>query len=152
MTWLAVRSSTCCCGWTGFSRRALTRDRRVASSWFGGCVALSLSSFIAWLVYGHEALLLGAVLPMGVAMPIVTLFSCDPGWPRQAMSLFAAAMALVGVVCLYGVSQEQEWGYNTARSSSRLVRFPLGGQRPRHRNGPPLAAAGQRPTGAEKKI
>ena len=112
MTWFAMPIFNLLLRLNRFGRHALSRDQRVASSWFGGCVALSLGSFIAWLVYGHEALLLGAVLPMGVAMPIVTLFSCDPGWPRQAMSLFAAAMAVVGVVCLYGVAQEREWGYN----------------------------------------
>jgi tetratricopeptide (TPR) repeat protein len=112
MTWFAMPIFNLLLRLNRFGRHALSRDQRVASNWFGGCVALSIGSFIAWLLYGHEALLLGAVLPMGVAMPIVTLFSCDRGWPRQAMSLFAAAMALVGVVCLYGVSQQQEWGYN----------------------------------------
>lgn len=112
LTWFAMPLFNLLLRLNKFGWHALSRDQRVASNWFGGCVALSLASFIGWLIYGHEALLLGALLPMGVAMPIVTLFACDPGWPRQAMTLLAAAMCVTGAVGLYGVALEQEWGFN----------------------------------------
>ena len=112
MTWFAMPLFNLLLRLNRFGRHALSRDQRVASNWFGGCVALSLASFVAWLVYGHESFLLGALLPMGVALPIVTLFSCDPGWPRQMMTLFASAMCVTGALGIYGVTMEQEWGFS----------------------------------------
>jgi tetratricopeptide (TPR) repeat protein len=109
MTWFAMPIFNLLLRLNRFGRHALSRDQRVASNWFGGCVALSLASFAGWFVTGQDFLLLGALLPMGVALPIVTLFNLDPGWPRQALSLLAAGMATAGVVGLYGVAQDQEW-------------------------------------------
>ena len=35
-----------------------------------------------------------------MAMPLTTLYHCDPGWPRQMMTIFAVGMALVGAVAI----------------------------------------------------
>lgn len=109
MTWFAMPIFNLLLRLNRFGRHALSRDQRMASNWFGGCVALSLASFAGWFATGHDFLLLGSLLPMGVALPIVTLFSLDPGWPRQAMTLLAVGMATAGVVGLYGVAQDQHW-------------------------------------------
>jgi hypothetical protein len=32
-----------------------------------------------------------------MALPLVTIFSCDVGWPRNAMKLYAGGMAVFGL-------------------------------------------------------
>jgi hypothetical protein len=41
---------------------------------------------------------------------LVTIYYLDSGWPRQAMTLFAAAMAVVGGIVIAGAVLDVQWG------------------------------------------
>jgi hypothetical protein len=48
-------------------------------------------SFTAVLVAGYG---------MGMALPLTMLYAMDEGWPRQAMTILAIAMAMVGALAI----------------------------------------------------
>jgi tetratricopeptide (TPR) repeat protein len=83
LTWFSMPLFNLLLRLNRYGRHALSRDQRTAANWFGACVLVSLASLAAWFIYGHEALLLGALLPLGLALPLVVLFHCDRGWPRR---------------------------------------------------------------------
>jgi hypothetical protein len=45
-----------------------------------------------------------------MALPLVTIYSCDDGWPRQMMIFFAGAMALVGTAAIVFSAADNETG------------------------------------------
>jgi hypothetical protein len=83
-----------------YGRYALSRDQRRASNWFGLCLAAFVAAVIANVVWGSEVAFLVAGFAVGMALPLVTIYQCDIGWPRQSMTTFTAAMAAVGTLAI----------------------------------------------------
>jgi len=54
----------------------------------------------------HLVALYGGIM----AMPLVTIYQCDAGWPRKMMTLFAIAMGLVGVASIACLIAKLELG------------------------------------------
>jgi tetratricopeptide (TPR) repeat protein len=111
LTWFAMPLFNLLLRLNRYGRHALSRDQRIAANWFGACVVASIACLVASFATANDTLLVAALLPIGLAFPLVTLYQCETGWPRQAMSALAATMAAVGAVGLFGVSQEQDWGF-----------------------------------------
>jgi tetratricopeptide (TPR) repeat protein len=104
LTWFAVPLFNLLLRFNKFGWYALDRDRRTASNWFGACLALFAVGLIAELGFGFPLGILFAGLAVGLALPLVTIYSCDVGWPRQMMTLFAVAMAIVGIAAIAGAT------------------------------------------------
>jgi tetratricopeptide (TPR) repeat protein len=100
MTWFAYPFFNLLLRFNKFGWYALSRDQRAASNWFGACLAVFVSALVAHFAWDAPASFVVAGVAVGLALPLVTLYSCDVGWPRQAMTSFAGAMALVGVVAI----------------------------------------------------
>jgi tetratricopeptide (TPR) repeat protein len=111
LTWFATPLFNLLLRLNRFGRHALSRDQRSAANWFGLCILLSILGAAAWLWTGVEAVGIAALLPLGLALPLVTIYQCSAGWPRQAMTALAAAMTAVGVLGVVGVSQQQDWAF-----------------------------------------
>jgi tetratricopeptide (TPR) repeat protein len=79
---------------------ALSRDQRTASNWFGTCLAIFVVAMVAAIGWNASLAFLIAGFAVGMALPLVTIYQCDVGWPRQAMMTFASAMAGVGLTAI----------------------------------------------------
>jgi hypothetical protein len=82
-------------------RYALSTDQRRESNWFGLCVATAVVLFGLSLVGGVFAPLDDvAIFVVLLALPLRLVFQCEPGRPRQIMTLGTAGLAaiLVGAV------------------------------------------------------
>lgn len=96
LTWFAYPSFNLMLRFNKFGRYALSRDQRTASNWFAACLALLVCALVAGVVTEAPLAFLVAGFAVGMALPLVTIYQCHVGWPRQAMTLFGLAMALVG--------------------------------------------------------
>jgi tetratricopeptide (TPR) repeat protein len=120
LTWFAYPLFNLLLRFNKFGWYALNRDQRAASNWFGACLALVVAGVVAELVFEIPLGILVAGFAIGMALPLVTIHSCDKGWPRQMMSLFTAAMAAVGVAAIGGTA------LGMATASSLISVFLLG--------------------------
>ena len=102
LTWFAVPLFNLMLRLNKFGRHALSRDQRTASNWFGVCLLTTVVGIVVGLLTGRQVGFLAALYGGGLAMPLVTLFSCDHGWPRRSMTLWTIGMALVGAVGIVG--------------------------------------------------
>ncbi len=107
LTWFSVPFFNLLLRLNPFGRHALSRDQRISSNWFGLCLLVALAGTLAALLTPYEGAFLLAVYGVVMAMPLVTLYYCDPGWPRQMMTLFATGMALIGAAAI--VCSLAEW-------------------------------------------
>lgn len=104
LTWFAYPLFNLLLRFNKFGWYALNRDQRAASNWFGICLGLFVVGLVAEFGFAWPLGLLTAGFAVGMALPLVTIYSCDAGWPRQMMMLFAGAMALVGVAAIGGTA------------------------------------------------
>lgn len=96
LTWFAYPLFNLLLRFNKFGWYALSREQRAASNWFGLCLLVFVAAVISHFIWQLETALPIAIVAVGLALPLVTLYNCDKGWPRQAMTAFTAAMALVG--------------------------------------------------------
>jgi hypothetical protein len=100
LTWFAYPLFNLLLRFNKFGRYALSRDQRRAANWFGLCLAVFAVAVVARIVWGVDIAILVAGFAVGMALPLVTIYQCDIGWPRQSMTYFAAAMATVGILAI----------------------------------------------------
>jgi Flp pilus assembly protein TadD len=100
LTWFAYPLFNLLLRFNRFGWYALSRDQRTASNWFGACLVLFAAAAVIAVVWNAELALWTAGFAVGMALPLVTIYRCDEGWPRQAMTAFTGAMAVVGGAAL----------------------------------------------------
>jgi tetratricopeptide (TPR) repeat protein len=100
LTWFAYPLFNLLLRFNKFGWYALSRDQRTASNWFAACLLLFIGALTASLVWGFDLAFLVAGFAVGMALPLITIYSCDEGWPRQSMTAFAVAMAFVGLTAI----------------------------------------------------
>lgn len=100
MTWFAYPLFNLLLRFNKFGRYALSRDQRRASNWFGLCLAVFVVAVVVHLAWDVPVAFLVAGFAAGMALPLVTVYHCDVGWPRRSMTSFAAAMAAVGTLAI----------------------------------------------------
>jgi len=109
-TWFSVPFFNLLLRINKFGRHALSRDQRTSSNWFGLCLLVVLGGIAVDLFTSSEIAFLIAVFGGGMAMPLVTLYACDVGWPRKMMTYFVLAMAVVGVGAIFSLISGFEIG------------------------------------------
>ena len=72
----------------------------------GGCILTALICVAAGFSTGSEAPLMLAFGVGVMVIPCSAVFRCDKGWPRQAMSLYCAGLALCGLLGFTGIMIE----------------------------------------------
>lgn len=107
LTWFAYPLFNLLLRFNKFGWYALSHDQRAASNWFGGCLALLAVAVAAYFATGSVVALVTAGFSVGMALPLVTIYSCNVGWPRKAMSAFAGAMAVVGLTAIVLTALQQ---------------------------------------------
>ena len=104
LTWFAVPFFSLLLRFNKFGWYALSRDQRRSSEWFGACLTAFAGSLVAYFAWDVPLAIFAAGFAVGMALPMVSIYNCDVGWPRQAMTLFAGAMALVGATAIAGAA------------------------------------------------
>jgi hypothetical protein len=110
LTWFSVPLFNLLLRLHPLGRHALSRDQRISSNWFGLCLLAFLAAAATYLATDSAAAMATALVAVGLALPLVTIYYLDSGWPRQAMTLFAAAMAVVGGIVIAGAVLDVQWG------------------------------------------
>jgi tetratricopeptide (TPR) repeat protein len=114
MSWLAVPASNLMLRLDRFGRHVLSRDQTVASNWFAACLLVAAGLAIWALATRNYPLLLPALFAGLLSIPITSTFRCTAGWPRQAMALYSAALAiLAGCVSVLLFSPEHWLGMDS---------------------------------------
>jgi hypothetical protein len=111
LTWFAQPLFNLLLRFNKFGWYALSRDQRLASNWFGACLAVFGGALVAAIAWGSSLAFIVGGFAVGMALPLVTIYQCDVGWPRQAMTVFAIAMALVGIGAISCMALENEAGF-----------------------------------------
>jgi hypothetical protein len=96
MTWIADPLFNLVLRLNRFGRLALSDEQTMASNWVGGCLLGALLAGLAWLITGHSAALLAALLFGALVLPVAATFHCQSGGPRIIMSLYTSALAAAG--------------------------------------------------------
>ena len=112
LTWFAVPLFNLLLRLHPYGRHALSRDQRAGANWFAACLAAFVAAVAASFFADSEAPLVAAIVAVGMALPLTTLYMCDPGWPRQAMTWFTIAMGAVGVIAVANAALDGPLGPN----------------------------------------
>jgi tetratricopeptide (TPR) repeat protein len=112
LTWFAMPLFNLLLRFNRFGRHALSRDQRIGANWFAACLTVTLAGVAAIFYVPPDAAAAIIVFGLGMGLPLTTVYHCDRGWPRQAMSAFAGVMAAVGVAAIAGAFLDQPWGGN----------------------------------------
>jgi hypothetical protein len=102
LTWFSIPLFNLLLRLNKFGRHALSRDQRVSSNWFAACVLLAVGGGAGVFLTGEATLGVIAVLGIGMALPLTTIYHCDIGWPRKAMGWYAAGMAAFAICWVLG--------------------------------------------------
>lgn len=96
LTWVAQPLSNLFLRLNHDGNLALSREERHSANLVGVCLAAAIGLAIyAWL--GDDARgWIGAACCAAYVIPVAGIFSCDVGWPRQAMTVYAVGVAAAG--------------------------------------------------------
>ena len=111
LTWFAYPLFNLLLRFNKYGWYALSPDQRMASNWFGACLAIFVTAIAAAIAWDASPAFLVAGFAVGMALPLVTIYQCDVGWPRQAMMIFASAMAGVGLAAIAFTSLGNDAGF-----------------------------------------
>jgi len=109
LTWLADPLCNLILRLNRDGRLAMSDEQRTSSNWVGGCLLLSVLGLGVWALSGFRVeFLLGSVVFFALALPIASIWKCQPGWPRKFMAVFAAAMAAIGAGAILALLSDAE--------------------------------------------
>jgi len=80
------------------------RAAGVATAALAGLAGVCLDNWTCYVM---------ALVAMAMALPLATIFRCDKGWPRRAMTAFSGLMAASGCLTIVGTYLEQPWEAST---------------------------------------
>lgn len=97
MTWLAQPLFNLVLRFHPFGRYALSEDQIRGANWVGACLGSGLVAGLAGLFLGFpSALVILALVCLGLSLPVAAIYKCSPGWPRQVMQGVCALLAVLG--------------------------------------------------------
>ncbi len=109
LTWFAMPLFNLLLRLNRFGRHALSRDQRVAANWFALCLVVALAGLAAMFITTLDVGAPTIIFAIGMALPLTTIYHCDRGWPRRAMTYFAATMAVAGAAMVAGAALDAVW-------------------------------------------
>ena len=109
LTWLADPLCNLILRLNRYGRLALSEEQLTSSNWVGGCLLMSVLGLGVWAVSGFKfEFLLGPVVFFALALPVASVWKCQPGWPRTVMAVFAAAMVATGAGAILAILADAE--------------------------------------------
>jgi len=98
MTWIADPLFNLLLRTNPLGRILLTRQQVVAANWFGGSLLLAMISFMIWLVWPIDALLLLALVAGMMVIPISSSLGTDPGRVRKILLAYTWVLGICGAL------------------------------------------------------
>lgn len=83
-----------------YGRLTLSRSETAISNGVGAAVAGAVASIIAAVALGDGRAWVAAAGCVALLIPLAGVSHCQPGWPRRAMTLYTAALVLLGAAAL----------------------------------------------------
>ena len=94
LTWLAQPFFNLLLWLHPVGRHALDDRQREQAEWVGCCLGMALLSGIGWFWLRPDELRgYGAILWVGLAIPVAAIWNCADGWPRTTMRIYAIGVA-----------------------------------------------------------
>jgi tetratricopeptide (TPR) repeat protein len=106
LTWFAVPLFNLLLRFNKFGRHALSRDQRTSSNWFSLCLCVFIAGVVGTFAFDSVASFYVAGYGLGMALPLVTIYHLDYGWPRKMMTLYALGMAAIGAATITAAVSE----------------------------------------------
>jgi tetratricopeptide (TPR) repeat protein len=100
LTWFAVPLFNLLLRLNKFGRHALSKDQRISSNWFGLCLGTFVVGVIGTFVAENDFWFYLAGYGLGMALPLVTIYQLEQGWPRKMMTFYAIGMAVLGAATI----------------------------------------------------
>jgi hypothetical protein len=102
LTWTAVPFFNLILRLDRVGRYVLKPSEILAANCVGMCILVGIAG-VAWTLYTGDFLgLILAGMCLVLVIPISAAFAAEPGWPRQAMTAYVAAMIAIAVAILIG--------------------------------------------------
>jgi tetratricopeptide (TPR) repeat protein len=108
LTWFAVPLFNLLLRLNKFGRHAISKDQRTSSNWFGLCLLVFVAGVIGSFASASAAWFYVAGYGLGMALPLVTIYHLDHGWPRRMMTFYAVGMAVLGAATITTAVLEME--------------------------------------------
>jgi tetratricopeptide (TPR) repeat protein len=132
MTWLSSPLANLLLRLDRFGKHALSADQRRGATLLGLNLLVALAFLITSFVISTPVLatmfLNGALVFGLVSLPLSAIYSCESGWPRQAMAAGTAALALIGLCWMLPQGLTVRWqGQDVLQLPRSLAAFfPMG--------------------------
>jgi len=110
MTWLANPLFNLLLRFNRFGRLALSDDQRRSSTLVGVCLALSIVCFLANLASDNIAMFVAGWMFALLMLPFSAIHSCEVGWPRSAMIIYSALLAILAGIAVLGAALHRAFG------------------------------------------
>lgn len=85
-----------------YARKFLKADEIAESNLVTSSVVIGLASWVHWHTIGRGWSLVACIVYFTLCMPVTNAYSCQAGWPRKIMQVFAAAMFVLGNLAIWG--------------------------------------------------
>jgi tetratricopeptide (TPR) repeat protein len=101
LTWVADPLFNLLLRLNRYGRLALTEEQVDASTCVGACIGLALVAVIWWAVTGSIDARTAAIIFGALIIPVAGIYRCDPGWPRNIMTIYTVLISIAGLVTLW---------------------------------------------------
>jgi tetratricopeptide (TPR) repeat protein len=126
MTWIADPLFNLLLRLNRFGRLALSREQVVAANSLGACIFLAMLGLAGWIAFGSDGPWpFAAGVFACLAVPVTGIFKCSSGWPRNAMAMYSAALALVGFLAIGAFTYDALHPYRSQDHSAGWALFGL---------------------------
>lgn len=131
MTWISNPLFNLLLRTNRYGRYALSDEQRLASTWFGICFATAIvgltlgiaCDFAPVLSLPGLVLFVTGLVAAGLLIPVSAIWSCDRGWPRNAMIAYTIGLGLFGLFALGGGPLLVVLGNRPRATADNLAQF-----------------------------
>jgi hypothetical protein len=126
LSWLAPSFFNLLLRLDRFGRHALSWEEVRGANILLGCIVATVLCLGGAILMGNEMLAYGALMFALLALPASAIYSCEAGWPRQAMAAITLGLlAAVVLVIVVGVFPTQMPAGVVSVAESLLGMLPL---------------------------
>ena len=100
LTWIASPLFNLVLRLNRFGRYALSREQRISSNWIGLSLLGAAGSGAWWAVTRQFEAVMATVYFLLMVLPLAGTFRAPLGWPRRAMALYTAGLAVLGAATI----------------------------------------------------
>lgn len=108
MTWIGEPLFNLLLRFNRFGRLALSPDQMRSTHWLLFCLGVALPALVVFLWLKLTSALVLAIVSAAMCIPITATVKRPRGWPRNALVLYTAGMAVLGGIAV-GAASSESW-------------------------------------------